>query len=149
MDNKWIYKVAGGNAIDVAVSLIMAAIFTAVAVATHGVIFILALAIIMIIITLAVIYRVLFVKLLIGEDSFCHCRAPWDKKEYKYTDISEAWESTGNSTNGAGACFFNYRTPNGEVKKFSFRPYQYDEIVFLLEKIDKDYFNETENEEDE
>ena len=63
MDNKWIYKVAGGNATDVVVSLIMAAIFTAVAVATHGVIFILALAIIMIIITLAVIYRVLFVKL--------------------------------------------------------------------------------------
>jgi len=38
----------------------------------------------------------------------------------------------------------NYRTPSGEVEKFYFSPCQYDEISFLIEKIDKDYFNKEE-----
>lgn len=81
---------------------------------------------------------------MIGEDSFCHCKSPWDKKEYKYTDISEVWESTGKSVNGASQNYLNYRTPSGEVEKFYFSPCQYDEISFLIEKIDKDYFNKEE-----
>ena len=53
---------------------------------------------------------------------------PWD-----------CWESTGKSVNGASQNYLNYRTPSGEVKKFYFSPCQYDEIAFLIERIDKDY----------
>ncbi len=80
----------------------------------------------------------------------CHCKSPWDKKEYAYNDISEAWESEGVVNNGANVCYFNYRIPSGEVKRFRFLPYQYEEIVFLLKKINgDDYFDNCEENYDE
>lgn len=134
MVKKWLYKV-GGKPADVIVPLAVTAVFAALTIATHGFIALLVFAIGMGLISLYSVYYVLFVKLLIGETSFCHCKSPWDKKEYEYTDISEAWESNGKANNGTNVSYFNYRTPSGEVKRFRFLPYQYDEIAFLLERI--------------
>ena len=133
MEKKWLYKVENDK-ISVLLSLIVTVIFAAVTAVLHGFIITLVFTIVMAALTLCSAYRFIFIKLLIGEDSFCHCKSPWDKKEYKYTDISEVWESTGKSVNG----------PSGEVEKFYFSPCQYDEISFLIEKIDKDYFNKEE-----
>ena len=138
MEKKWLYKVENDK-ISVLLSLIVTVIFAAVTAVLHGFIITLVFTIVMAALTLCSAYRFIFIKLLIGEDSFCHCKSPWDKKEYKYTDISEVWESTGKSVNGASKNYLNYRTPSGEVKKFYFSPCQYDEISFLIEKIDKDY----------
>lgn len=143
MEKKWLYKVENDK-ISVLLSLIVTVIFAAVTAVLHGFIITLVFTIVMAALTLCSAYRFIFIKLLIGENSFCHCKSPWDKKEYKYTDISEVWESTGKSVNGASQNYLNYRTPSGEVKKFYFSPCQYDEIAFLIEKIDKDYFNKEE-----
>ena len=61
--------------------------------------------------TLCSAYRFIFIKLLIGEDSFCHCKSPWDKKEYKYTRImfldsakkKEIFEKYGKSATNTGS----------------------------------------------
>ena len=150
MEKKWLYKVENDK-ISVLLSLIVTVIFAAVTAVLHGFIITLVFTIVMAALTLCSAYRFIFIKLLIGEDSFCHCKSPWDKKEYKYTDISEVWESTGKSHPHSAAAaaaqsqnYLNYRTPSGEVEKFYFSPCQYDEISFLIEKIDKDYFNKEE-----
>lgn len=94
MGKKWLYKVENDK-ISVLLSLIVTVIFAAVTAVLHGFIITLVFTIVMAALTLCSAYRFIFIKLLIGEDSFCHCKSPWDKKEYKYTDISEVWESTG------------------------------------------------------
>lgn len=81
------------------------------------------------------IYSVLFKKILIGENSFTHKKGPGKSQTYEYSEISEAWESTGKGTNGAVVHYFNYKTAEGNVNKFIFYPYQYDEVDYLLAKI--------------
>ena len=114
MEKKWLYKVENDK-ISVLLSLIVTVIFAAVTAVLHGFIITLVFTIVMAALTLCSAYRFIFIKLLIGEDSFCHCKSPWDKKEYKYTDISEVWESTGKSVNGASQNYLNcllYTSPS-------------------------------------
>lgn len=131
---KWLYKVENDK-ISVLLSLIVTVIFAAVTAVLHGFIITLVFTIVMAALTLCSAYRFIFIKLLIGEDSFCHCKSPWDKKEYKYTDISEVWESTGKSVNGASQNYLNYRTPSGEVEKFYFCRVNMMKFLFLLRKL--------------
>lgn len=145
MNEKWLNKVSG-KPTDIIVPLVMTVICTCLTVLMHGFIIFLIFTIGMALLSLYSIYYVMFVKLLIGQNSFCHCKSPWNKTEYRYIDISEAWESNGKSINGINVCYFNYRTHEGNVNRFRFLPYQYDEIAFLLEKINgNDYFDNKDN----
>lgn len=85
--------------------------------------------------TLYSIYSMLFVKILIGKNSFYHQSAPGNGKNYEYSEIIEAWESSGKASNGSNTHYLNYKTQDGKVHKFLFYPYQYDEVDYLLEKI--------------
>lgn len=85
--------------------------------------------------TLYSAYATLFVKILIGKNSFYHQTAPGNGKSYEYSEILEAWESSGKSNNGSNTHYFKYKTQDGKVHKFLFYPYQYDEVDYLLEKI--------------
>lgn len=149
MSEKWLYKV-GFKPGSLIIPLLTTAIFAAVTVIMNGFFILVIFTVAVALISLYSAYCILFVKLLIGENSFCHCKSPWNKKEYRYADISEAWESKGTENNGVNASYFNYRTPDGKVERFLFYPYQYDEIIFLLEKINnEDYFNSDEENENE
>lgn len=103
-----------------------------------------AFAVLMTILILYSLYSVLFKKILIGENSFTHKTGPGISKTYEYCEIEKAWESSGRGTNGAGVHYFNYKTKDGTVKKFMFYPYQYDEVDFLLEKINGERTEENE-----
>lgn len=80
-------------------------------------------------------YRTLFVKILIGENSFYHQTGINKGHEYEYSEIAEAWESSGKNPNDTNSHYFNYKTADGTVYKFLFYNYQYDEVDYLLEKI--------------
>lgn len=85
--------------------------------------------------TLYSAYATLFVKILIGKNGFYHQTAPGNGKSYEYSEILETWESSGKSNNGSNIHYFKYKTQDGKVHKFLFYPYQYDEVDYLLEKI--------------
>ena len=72
---KWLYKVENDK-ISVLLSLIVTVIFAAVTAVLHGFIITLVFTIVMAALTLCSAYRLIFIKLLIGEDSFCHCKIP-------------------------------------------------------------------------
>lgn len=94
-----------------------------------------ALALLSTALTLYSIYATLFIKVYIGENSFTHQKAPGVSKTYNYSDITEAWVSSGKSTSGANSRYFNYKTKDGRVHKFVVCLYQCDETDYLLEKI--------------
>lgn len=85
--------------------------------------------------TLYSLYSVLFVKILIGENSFTHQKGPGKSQTYEYSEIAEAWDSSKRASNGVSNHYFNYKTKDGKVHKFLFYPYQYDEVDYLLMKI--------------
>lgn len=134
MRKKWLYKVENDK-ISVLLSLIVTVIFAAVTAVLHGFIITLVFTIVMAALTLCSAYRFIFIKLLIGEDSFCHCKSPWDKKEYKYTDISEVWESTGKSVNGASQNYLITELRAAKWKNFIFRRVNMMKFLFLLRKL--------------
>lgn len=94
-----------------------------------------ALALLSTVLTLYSTYATLFIKVYIGENSFTHQKAPGVSKTYNYSDITEAWVSSGKSTSGANSRYFNYKTKDGRVHKFVVCLYQCDETDYLLEKI--------------
>lgn len=81
------------------------------------------------------LYKMLFVKVLIGENSFYYQTAPWKGKTYEYSEISEAWISAEVSSSDTGHRYFNFKTPDGKTHNFSFYLYQSDETDYLLLKI--------------
>lgn len=85
--------------------------------------------------TLYSLYAILFIKVYINENEFTHTKGPGISKTYKYTDIPEAWISSGRATSGASYYYFNYKTEDGKVHKFMFYSYQSEEADYLLAKI--------------
>lgn len=81
------------------------------------------------------IYRLLVVKVLIGEDGFFHQTRPGNGKYYHYTEIAEAWESSGKTLNGTAGYYCSYKTADGQVVKFPFLPFESDGIDYLLIRI--------------
>ena len=94
--------------------------------------------------TLYSIYATLFIKIYIGENSFTHEKGPGISKTYHYSDVTEAWISSGQATNGSNTHYFNYKTKDGKVHKFLFYAYQYEETEYLLAKINGEEATEDE-----
>lgn len=90
------------------------------------------------------IYRFLFVKVLIGKNGFFHQTGPGNGKYYEYTEISEAFNSSGMSNNGINNYFFTYKTTDGRIVKFSYMQFETDEVYHLLSRIN----GKTDEEED-
>lgn len=100
--------------------------------------------------TVAVIYRFLFVKVLIGVNGFLHQTKPGRGKYYTYSEISEGWASSGISQNGTIACYCGYKTRDGQTVKFAFDLFEADAIHYFLCRINgEDTWQEEENEEEE
>lgn len=85
--------------------------------------------------TLYSLYAILFIKVYINEYEFTHTKGPGISKTYKYTDIPEAWISSGRATSGASYYYFNYKTKDGKVHKFMFYSYQSEAADYLLARI--------------
>ncbi|HZJ78455.1 MAG TPA: hypothetical protein VFD52_06645 [Clostridia bacterium] len=144
MENKhWEYKI-GGNLHSIIPALIVLAVFGCVSIwlysSNNGAfVFTLALTALALLLTAYSIYRFLFVKILLGEDGFYHQTKPGDGKYYKYTDITEAWESSGKNQNGTTAYYCSFKTANGQVIKFAFLPLEADEVDYFLTNINGKY----------
>jgi hypothetical protein len=81
------------------------------------------------------IYRGLVVKLLIDENGFYHQTKIGNGNYYKYSDITEAWQSEGRNTNGVVNHYLNYKTADGTVVKFFYTTSQEEGIEYLLARI--------------
>lgn len=92
--------------------------------------------VLLILITLYVIYCCIFRKILIFEDGFYFQTDIGNGKYYKYSDIAKAWESDGKALNGVPTYYFNFRTSQGSVKRFSFLIADSDGIEYLINAVE-------------
>lgn len=82
------------------------------------------------------IYSCIFVKLFVGDEGFYHQTRPGNGRYYAYSEIAEAWESTGTSPNGTVSYYCHYKTLDGKLVKFWFTPMESDSIDFLLAHVE-------------
>lgn len=140
MENKqWKYKI-GGNFHSIIPALIMLTVFGGVSIwlysSNNGAfIFTSVLTALVLFLIAYSIYRLLFVKVLIGEDGFYHQTKPGNGKHFKYTEITEAWESSGKNQNGTNSYYCSYKMSDGQVNKFPFSSFESDEIDYFLMRI--------------
>ena len=90
----------------------------------------------------AVLYAHFFKKILIDDEGFYYKNGIDKAKYYKFSDIKEAWESSGMAGNGANQYYLNFKTADGIVKKFVFTTANSDGVDFLVSKVMDDKQNE-------
>ena len=100
----------------------------------------LSLAVIAIIV--AVLYAHFFKKIIIDDEGFYYKNGIGKAKYYKFSDIKEAWESSGMARNGANQYYLNFKTADGAVKKFAFTAANSDGVDFIIHKVMGDRSNE-------
>ena len=83
----------------------------------------------------AVLYAHFFKKIIIDDEGFYYKNGISKAKYYKFTDIKEAWESSGMARNGANQYYLNFKTTDGIVKKFVFTATNSDGVDFLIGKV--------------
>lgn len=133
---KWNYKI-GGNLHGLIPSLFLLALFGGLSIwlyLTQNSAFVLSLIFtaFVVVILLAIFYSALFVKVYIYEEGFYHQTRPGNGKYYQYSEIKEAWVSSGKATVGVNNYFCNYKTLDGQVVKFPFLPYETDGVEHLV-----------------
>lgn len=140
MENRqWKYKV-GGRAQGILPSLFLLALFGGVSIYLYlnkngAFLFCMILTLIAFVSLIACIYWAIFVKVLIGEDGFYHQTKPGNGRYYKYSEITEAWQSEGKQLNGVTGYFCSYETNEGKSVEFPFFPFESDGIDYLIERV--------------
>ena len=100
----------------------------------------LSLAVIAIIV--AVLYAHFFKKIIIDDEGFYFKIGIGKAKYYIFSDIKEAWESSGMARNGANHYYLNFKKADGAVKKFAFTAANIDGVDFIIHKVMGDRSNE-------
>ena len=140
MKQQWKYKV-GGRPQGLIPTLILLAVFAGLSVWLHvaqngAALFTIILSIFMFVILLVVIYRAVFVKILIFEDGFFYQTKPGNGKYYSYSQIKKAWESSGKVIRGMNSYFCCFETLGGQVIRFPFLPYESKGVHYLIKCAD-------------
>lgn len=138
-ETNWKFKIRGDLFAFIPVSILFL-VFGGVSIWLHrsnngAVLFTGFITAILIIIAVYLLYRCLFVKLLIGEHGFYYQNGITGGTYYNYSDITEAWQSEGKNTNGTVSSYFHFRTADGHIGKFLFTPAQAEGIEYLLAQI--------------
>lgn len=94
-----------------------------------------------IIIIALVIYAYFFKKILINEEGFYFKNGISKAKFYKFSDIAEAWDSSGIARNGANRYYLNFKTADGIVEKFPFTAENAEGVNFLISNVMGDNTN--------
>lgn len=138
-DGKWLYQI-GKNTMGVVVSLIPLALFGGVAfwlyrtenpaVILVGLFTVLALAL-----TLAGIYRLIFVKFLVGETGFYHQTRPGNGRFYRYSELQNAWSSSGTGQTGATGLYVHYQLKGKPPVRVYCTPIDQDGIDYMLKQF--------------
>lgn len=152
-NKKWKYKI-GGSLHGLIPSLFLLALFGGLSIWLYktdnsAYFFAMILAAFVVAILIAVIYRALFVTVLIYDDGCYHQTKPGKGKYYKYSEIKKAWVSSGKDSTDANNFFCNYKTYDGEVVRFPFFLVESDGVDYLIECVESKNLGVYDNTNDE
>ncbi len=140
MENEqWEYKI-GGSPRSIVPALVLLAVFGGVTLwlyltGNSAYMITAALTAIPALLIPCIIYRSLFVKLLIGKVNFYCQTKPGNGEFYRYNEIAKAWIS---SKESGGQSYLNYRTVDGREYKILINScYEADGADYMIERINE------------
>lgn len=84
---------------------------------------------------LTILYSHFFMKLCIDENGFYYKHGIKKARYYQFSDIKEAWESSGKARTGVINHYLNFKTDDGTVRKISFTADKAEGIHFLINRV--------------
>ena len=81
------------------------------------------------------IYRSIFFKVLIGEDTFFYQSSPGNGRYYRYSEIRNAWISSGRETNGTNSQYCQIETRAGVTIRIPITGIDADAAEYLVDKV--------------
>lgn len=91
--------------------------------------------VVVLIIIIFQIYRFLFAKTLVGERGIFYQTNPVNGKYYSFSEISEAWVSSGKAQNGYTHNLCCFKSDDGDVIKFNYTLAEEEAVDYFLIRI--------------
>ena len=140
---QWKYKISG-SILSVVLSFIMLAGFGSLAIWFHlngnGAIIIGRIIVIFAAVAfILALYRAVFFKVLIGREGFFYQSAPGNGRYYRYSEINNAWLSSGKETNSTESVYCNYETMDGNTVRFFITGADTDAADYFIKRVDSSW----------
>ena len=81
------------------------------------------------------LYRTLFFKVLIDKDGFYYQSAPGNGRHYRYSEIRNAWVSSGKETNGTSTRYCQFETREGSIVRIAITEADMDAADYIVERV--------------
>ena len=81
------------------------------------------------------LYRTLFFKVLIDTDGFFYQSAPGNGRHYRYSEIRNAWVSSGRETNGTDARYCQFETRDGSIVRIAVTEADMDAANYIVKRV--------------
>lgn len=137
---QWKYKIGAGK-MPVIMSLGMLILFAGISVWLHktgngAYLFCDILTAIMAAVVITTIYRLLFYKVLIGQDGFYYQTQINNGRYYSYKELGKAWISKGKDYGGHDSSYCNIETPDGRVIRFTVYYADQKAAAYLVKRVE-------------
>ena len=81
------------------------------------------------------LYRVVFFKVLIGRDGFFYQSAPGNGRYYRYSELRNAWVSSGKETNSTSTFYLQFETREGSITRIVILEADTDAADYLVKRV--------------
>ena len=135
-EDKCVYQI-GKDEAGVVVTLICLVVFGILAIwlayVEHpAALFVGPLALMILVMASAIIYRHFIMKFLVGENGFYHRSRPGNGRYHRYSELEKAWTSYGDGNN---ALYFYYQLPGEPPVRFFYNLMDDEAVEYMLSKF--------------
>ena len=135
-EDKCVYQI-GKDEAGVVVTLICLVVFGILAIwlayVEHpAALFVGPLALMILVMASAIIYRHFIMKFLVGENGFYHRSRPGNGRYHRYSELEKAWTSYGDGNN---ALYFYYQLPGQSPVRFFYNLIDDEAVEYMLSKF--------------
>lgn len=135
-EDKCVYQI-GKDEAGVVVTLICLVVFGILAIwlayVEHpAALFVGPLALMILVMASAIIYRHFIMKFLVGENGFYHRSRPGNGRYHRYSELEKAWTSYGDGNN---ALYFYYQLPGQSPVRFYYNLIDDEAVEYMLSKF--------------
>ena len=135
-EDKCVYQI-GKDEAGVVVTLICLVVFGILAIwlayVEHpAALFVGPLALMILVMASAIIYRHFIMKFLVGENGFYHRSRPGNGRYHRYSELEKAWTSYGDGNN---ALYFYYQLPGEPPVRFFYNLIDDEAVEYMLSKF--------------
>lgn len=142
MENRnWKYRITAGYTGTV-LSFFMLVLFGGIALLLYlsdngAFILVSVLAILVFAIFFVSLYNALVKRIYVAEDGFYYRTKITNGRFYNYTEISNAWISSGTNLNGTNSEFFDFECSNGQTYRFALFSDAYEAVEFIIKRVNE------------